>query len=372
MSHIIMTLIGNIQYDGRVRKEIATLRDAGHRVELIVSDFSGKQSGQQGLNIPIHFIPITMRTSALGNFLEQLRFNLRASRLIKELSPDFIHCHDLTALLAGTLAHRKVNCHLIFDAHELLPESMGGIKEKIWERIERFCVKQVDTVIMPEVNRIRYFQNKYPGLKDIRLLENFPRQADLPQANSGYLRQRFPIPSENKIILHTGAVAPARHIEEIIDAVAMCPANISAVILGLTFKGYDSHVQDKIVALGLQDRVFLHGPVPHSEMLNIMSSCDIGTAFYRNSNLNNYYCASNKLYECISLGKAVVTNDYPGLIEVVQNNKLGVCVKEMTPQALAVAFLEAADDDNLQLGAKSYFWESQASVLTDIYGDPND
>ena len=40
MAHIVMILIGDIGYDGRVRKEIRTLVAHGHRVELVVSDFS--------------------------------------------------------------------------------------------------------------------------------------------------------------------------------------------------------------------------------------------------------------------------------------------------------------------------------------------
>ena len=39
MKNIVFLLIGNIRYDGRVLKEIATLRKAGHKVTLIVSNF---------------------------------------------------------------------------------------------------------------------------------------------------------------------------------------------------------------------------------------------------------------------------------------------------------------------------------------------
>lgn len=39
MKNIVFLLIGNIRYDGRVLKEIATLRKVGHKVTLIVSNF---------------------------------------------------------------------------------------------------------------------------------------------------------------------------------------------------------------------------------------------------------------------------------------------------------------------------------------------
>jgi glycosyltransferase involved in cell wall biosynthesis len=370
MAHIVMTLIGNIEYDGRVRKEIATLRDADHSVELFVSDFSGQQAGGEGLQIPIHFIPMKLRRTAAGNFAEQLLFNLRAYRKIRKIAPDYIHCHDLTALLAGALAHSPGKNVLIFDAHELLPESMGGAKRKIWGFIEKFCVRRTDIALLPERNRLEYFSKKYPFLKDLRLLENFPRRQDLPARKSDALREKFGIPADKTIVLHTGAIAPARHVDDIVDAIARCDGSIVAVILGLSFKGYAETVQSKINELELNDRVFLHGPVPHSEMLNVMAACDVGTALYRNDNVNNYYCASNKLYECIALGKAVVTNDYPGLQNVVADNRLGICLARVDADSLADAFQRAADETELALGSRAYYWEDQAAALTGIYRAP--
>jgi len=370
MAQIVMTLIGDIQYDGRARKEIATLRGAGHSVELIVSDFSGRGTGGEGLGIAIHFIPMKLRRTAAGNFLEQLVFNLRAYRKILEIAPEFIHCHDLTTLLAGALAHTPAEAQLVFDAHELLPESMGGLKGRIWGCIEKRCVRRTDVVILPEINRLEYFRKKYPDLDEVRLLENFPRREDLPTGNSDYLREKFHISADSTIVLHTGAIAPSRHVEDIVDAISLCDDRIVAVILGRSFKGYANGIREKIDDLELNDRVFLHDPVPHSEMMAVMASCDIGTALYRNDNANNYYCASNKLYECIALRKAVVTNDYPGLLKVVRDDRLGICLARVDAETLSDAFQRAADGTGLALGSKAYYWEDQADSLIDIFADP--
>ena len=75
MSYIVMVLIGDIRYDGRVRKEIGTLVSAGHRVELVVSDFSKSSAGGEDLGIKIHYIPMTIWPNPAMNFLEQLLFN---------------------------------------------------------------------------------------------------------------------------------------------------------------------------------------------------------------------------------------------------------------------------------------------------------
>src|SRR5262249_7263550 len=129
MARIVMVLKGDIQYDGRVRKEIRTLIAGGHRVELVGSDFSTNGCASQDLGIKIHRTPMTLWSNPAMNFLAQIRFNQIAASIISKLAPSHIHCHDLNSLLAGAWAKQKTGAELVFDAHELMPESMGGFKK---------------------------------------------------------------------------------------------------------------------------------------------------------------------------------------------------------------------------------------------------
>jgi glycosyltransferase involved in cell wall biosynthesis len=367
MGHIVMLLIGDIRYDGRVRKEIGTLLAAGHRVELVVSDFAKSGSGGEDLGVRIHYIPMTLWPNPAMNFLEQLSFNRKAASIIKDIAPTHIHCHDLSSLLAGVWSKGKTNRKLIFDAHELMPESMGGIKEKIWGYIERKCIKSCDSIIMPEKNRIAYFQKKYPNAPHIWLLENFPRKSEIPIEKNDIFRQKYPIKENQKIILYTGFLASRRHIEELIYAVAICPEHFTLVALGYAFKGYDKFLHMTVNKLHLTDKIFIHKAVPQVEIFRYMSSCDIGIALYRNTSLNNFYCASNKLYEYIALDKPVVTNNYPGLLEHVESFGQGICLAAVTPSSLADAFIRAADPILIKPGMKKYFWEDQQNTLIQLY-----
>jgi glycosyltransferase involved in cell wall biosynthesis len=367
MAHIVMVLIGNIGYDGRVRKEIRTLVARGHRVELVVSDFSTNGGGGQDLGIKIHRIPMTLWSTPAMNFLAQIRFNQIAASIIAKLAPSHIHCHDLNSLLAGVWAKQKTGAKLVFDAHELMPESMGGFKKTIWERIEKRCVDDCDHIIMPEKNRIAYFKQKYPGIGCILLLENFPSRTDIPDQSYDLFRQLYPIAKDQKIILYTGLIAGGRHVEELVESMMLCSDQFVLLLLGMTYKGYKEILRAKIKTLGVQDRIYVHDPVPHAEILRYMASCDIGTAFYRNTDVNNLYCASNKLYEYIALNKAVLTNNYPGLLETVARHKQGVCLADVTPRRLAEAYLQGSDDAVVTPGARKCFWEQEECVLLQLY-----
>jgi glycosyltransferase involved in cell wall biosynthesis len=301
------------------------------------------------------------------NFFEQLQFNRAAASIVSGLAPTHIHCHDLNSLLAGVWAKRRTGAKLVFDAHELMPESMGGLRQEVWGRIEMRCIDRCDRIIMPEINRIAYFKSKYPSVSEVVLLENFPRQADIPRQRYDLFRATYPIRSDQRIVLHTGLIAGKRHVEELIDSMSLCDERFVLVLLGMTFKGYSEIVKSKIKKLGLDKTVFLHDPVPQTQILRYMASCDIGTAFYRNTNINNVYCASNKLYEYIALNKAVLTNDYPGLLEAVQKWRQGICLDEVTPQSLTDAYLRAADPATVMPGKKKSFWEDQEERLVDVY-----
>ena len=369
MADICMVLKGNIRYDGRVRKEISTLVSAGHHIELIVPDLNKTCSDGTELGINIHYVPLKIWSTASMNFLENLLFNRRAASIIKKLKPTHIHCHDLDSLLAGVWVKETVKAALIFDAHELYPESWGGTREKIWGYIEKLCIRSCNYIIMPEKNRITYFKGKYPHISKLFLLQNFPRRRDIPNGQLDLFRSIYPIGKEQKIILYTGSMEPSRrNIGELIDSMAMCGKEFVLMILGGTRSNSSKEAFHKrINHLGIEDRIFIHNAVPHKNILQYMASADVGTAFYRNSNINNYYCASNKIYEFIALEKPVLTNNYPGLLETVERFRQGVCLAEITPKNLTEAYIQAIDPGLIIPGAKKYFWEDEEHILLQLY-----
>ncbi len=305
-----------------------------------------------------------------AEFLEQLKFNRAAA---SSLCPRWLRrtftATTSTAFFPVSGQSERTGAKLVFDAHELMPESMGGMKEKIWGRIEKQCVNNCDHIVMPEQNRIAYFRNKYPQLSDLVLLENFPRKTDIPTRRKDLFRKKYPIQREQKIILHTGLIAAKRHVEDLVESMALCDEEFVLVLLGIAFNGYDEILRSKIKKLALERRVFLHDPVPQTQILQYMACCDIGTAFYQNTNINNVYCASNKLYEYIALDKVVLTNNYPGLIESVQRWRQGICLAEVSPKSLASAYLHAADPTVVAPGAKKSFWDDQEEYLVQMYQD---
>lgn len=359
-----MLLIGNINTDGRVQKEIASLKARGHAVTLILWSYTGAQADKANLGVEVIDYPYLLVKSAAANFIRQMLFNIFALGHLKRLRPDIVQCNDLNTLIAGYLFRR--HAHIIYDAHELLPESLEGPRKLIWGFLERMMVPACHAYIQPEKNRLAYFAKKY-GLPEntIALVENFPL-GKYPFSGRNRLRERFGIPMEKRIVLYTGLLGSGREIENMIQAMTLVNARFVLVLLGPTFKGYDQELDALVAKLGLQERIKLHPAIPNVEMLDHINSGDIGLIFYKNTNLNNFWCASNKLYEFILCGKPVITNDYPGLKEVVEKNCLGACLSDSTPELIAEAVNAVADMKPVQAHSP-YVWERQEETYLGLF-----
>jgi glycosyltransferase involved in cell wall biosynthesis len=97
----------------------------------------------------------------------------------------------------------------------------------------------------------------------------------------------------------------------------------------------------------------LHLPyVQYDKLPSYTASAQVGLLFYRNTCRNNYYCAPNKLYEYMMMGLPVITCNYPGLVEFVEGQGIGICVDPEDPKAIAAAINRIAGDDALRKGMR--------------------
>ena len=366
MQTVAMLLIGDVRMDPRVTKEILTLRSRGFSVTLIQWPRIGPRGTHKYLGIEVIDYPHGLHRRPIANSLRIIPFYFFALRHLKRLSPDFVQCNDLDTLLPGILYQGRTR--LIYDAHELFPEFTQGIRKLVWSKLERWMIPACHAYVQPEKNRLAYFSAKlHIDLARIALVENFP-SGHYAFSGRSRLRECFKLAPEKIILLYPGVLCRGRGIENMISCMALLDVRFVLVLMGLTFGGYEKKLASLISEAKAEDRVKVHPAIPSIEMLDYINSGDIGLAFYPNTNLNNYWCASNKLYEFILCGKPVITNDYPGLREVVETNQLGACLSETSPQAIASAVRRVWNDKKEPAGTSSYVWERQESTYLKLFG----
>ena len=361
MKTVVFLLIGNIRYDGRVLKEISTLRRAGHKVALILSDFDADDD-VANYDFDIVLLRRKYGENLLMKVLTTISFFFRIRKAIISLSPDILHCNDLNTLMFAFALSKKME--IVYDAHELYLESRSGIVRTFWGFVEKKLIKKAKAVIVPQIDRLYYMYFRYNlPLERFFLIENFPNRVE--GLSSSFYKDKYNIDRENKqIITYIGGITPEREIATVIRAVQPID-NILFFIIGKGTEAYKKKLENLIRELQIQEKVFLCPPIPHQEVLHAVNSSDIGVCFYNEHHLNSYFCASNKLYEYLNLGVKVLTNNTAGVARVIKPGENGFCCNVITVDEVRKGVMAL-----LKMGKFSptnYYWENQESRLLSIY-----
>ncbi|ARV61245.1 glycosyl transferase family 1 [Nostocales cyanobacterium HT-58-2] len=122
-----------------------------------------------------------------------------------------------------------------------------------------------------------------------------------------------------------------------------------------------------------RDRIFIHPTVPNAELLSRIAEHDIGLALEVPYCLNKQFTTSNKLFQYLQAGLAVIATDTAGQREIFsQQPAIGQLIPSNHPEALTQAlnnFLQnpekliAAKAAALQAAKDKFHWESQIETL---------
>ncbi len=364
---VVFVFAGILKYKGRLLKQIKTLQGAGHECLLIhgqVEDTPPDYGVYDFRTVPIRLI---RDPNKIKNFYNHIRFNFQAAEKIKEISPGAVVCVELYGALSGALARfRQTVPKFVFDCNELFMQmGMGRTKQMFWSPIHNWIFRRADVVMHAEEQRLLYCQKMYKSKAEHFLLENLPqgsagtRLAD-KNRSGGPLRA-----------VYLGALLPDRCCEEVIKAFAGIPPEIASCdFIGFGAPADEQSLKDLLSELKIAHVRFLP-PVKHSEMFEVLTQYDAGLAFYENINLNQYYCAPNKIYDYLACGVPVISNDYPGLKKVLEDNRVGVCVHDITAASMQAALQKISTENfagNITAEIrKRYSWQYQADAYCGIF-----
>jgi len=360
---IAFVYLGPIKYRGRMFKQIKTLQNAGHECLVIHGRTEEVEPDYSVYSFPVIPIRVIQEKNKLLTLITQLLFNRKAAKEILKSQANACVCIALQSALSGALAKKKRPfLKYIFDSNELSLEMLpSGLKRKIWSVTQRIVLKHADIIMHAEQHRLEYFNKTYPNLAKSFLLENLPYYRPLPKKQ---------IRDYTKAV-YLGILTPDRYCSEMLEAFSTFKEDIHFDLVGFfpaqKYKMVLEQTMQKIDATNIQ----ILPPLTHNEIYDFLSQYDVGIAFYKNTNLNNYYCAPNKVYDYIQLGMPVITNDYPGLKKIIEENKIGVCLKEVTPENIRDA-IRTIIKNNIPANItesirKRYSWESQENEYKQLF-----
>lgn len=383
---ILMLVLNEVVADGRVMRAATALAD-NYEVDVmgwlrpeLADKFSTKEL--EKLPFAVHLVELwTARhlgKNALGYIGRYIEVLIRMLRLGRSLRPSIIHAHELSGLLIGYLLKKVTKSRLIYDAHELYREqSLWQNKFIIWtiSWLETYLMKRCDEIIACNSQRadIMYAEYGAPFLpKVVRNVPPFSEPTKINTSLRDFVKERNP--NVDRIIAHAGSFV-SRGVNVVLPALAKLPENIGLVLIGDAAQNISEEVDKLVEKYNLTNRVFLYPKVPYVDLICFLSSGDLGLVLYPNRDRNNYYCASNKIYEYAMCGLPVVSVDFPPCRDVLEKYRYGVYFQWNDSDDLRRAIDECLNDEiqyhQMQAeafrAAREENWDKEQLRLIEIY-----
>jgi glycosyltransferase involved in cell wall biosynthesis len=366
MKRIIISVTNDLFSDQRVDKVCNTLTKIGFHVTLIGRCYHNSPK------LPLR----NYKTKRLHLFFETgpffyAEFNIRLFFYLLFNKMDILVANDLDTLLPNVLIKKLRNKKLVYDSHEyffvILEIQHRPRVKKTWQRIEKYCFPKTDAVITVSQSIADKYKEEYG--KEVKVVRN------IPILNTTERRDNLhgcTTPAKPVIILQGNAIHKDRGGEEIIEAM---PFINDAVLLIVGQGDMIPKMKERVVELGLQERVTFTGRVTPEILRIYTDSADLGIAFDKNVSLNHYYSLPNKLFEYIHAGVPVISSDLPERKRIIEQYNVGTVLPDLEPQTVANAInfiLENKEllcrlKENCIIATQELNWENEEKVLMKIY-----
>jgi glycosyltransferase involved in cell wall biosynthesis len=287
---------------------------------------------------------------------------------------DVVVAHDLPLLPAAVAVAKAHGAKLVYDSHELYCEQGFTPRvHRMWSKIERAHIGQCDAIITVNRSIAGELERRY-GAAPVHVVQNAER-GDGPAPEKGrLLHEAFGLPSSAAVVLFQGGLLPGRHLEALVDAMALVRAP-SAHLVFLGDGPMVKKLRRRAERAGVGKRIHFHGAVPQHELLRFTASADLGLIPYQATCLNNLYCTPNKLFEYIAAGVPIVASDLPELRRVIGDNGIGLIIDAGSPETFARAIdLLIPDPGKLQdlrervlAVSRRLNWEQESKVLLQVF-----
>ncbi len=311
---MLMIVYNDLTTDARVQRSLDILSQ-GYDITIISTGEAYVHSG---------ITNIILKSSKKG-ILRYIDFVRKSIRYGKRHEFQYVYLHDYYSCIPGLYLYK--NHKTIYDAHELIISNKqypSNKREKFFEFFENRLIRKIQLIICADAKRAEIMQRNYKLDDQPFVVPNYSElTVNEYQSLTPDIIHFFE--DTRKTFVYAGALVSGRHIDMILLEAAKLVSQYKVLIIG--DGGEKQHLES--IASGCKGLKYLFtGSVPYKELGSILKRCNVGYLSYPLNNLNNIYCAPNKIYEYASVELPMICNDNPNLISIVGKNGIGVCVSD--------------------------------------------
>lgn len=399
---VAMALYGDVTHDSRVQREAETLSDAGHTVSIfclagsvvVGAPFRVVARTPEGRSVlPDGSSPfirgssesairrLTARVNWIAGYARTLRAWGRWA-VAAAGDVDVWHAHDLTGLIAvGPLI--RAPTRLLYDSHEIFLETGSGARmpsllRRALSAYEGYLARRAQALVTVNEGYADVLERRLRPRRTL-VVRNCPPRWTPPARQASRLREAARVTESETLVLYHGLIAENRGIEQLVEAMLMpCLDQVHLAVLG--YGPARPRVEQLARDPRFRGKLHLLDAVSPSELLGWVAGADVNAIPLQRSTLQHWLCTPNKLWESIAVGVPVVVSDFPGMSQVVLDDRvgpLGAVCDPADPQSIAnaiQAIIELPADERaalrarcLQAAHERWNWETESSRLLSLY-----
>ena len=285
----------------------------------------------------------------IARLLGWMEYVLRCVAIGLRERADLYIAIDVDAFPAAWLCARLRGKRCVLYAYELYADRPGIAPRAFWAWLERTLTRRADLVVACEPNRARLMQERSRLATTPTVLQNVPMRGTLPTRSdriAALFRARGI--ADPRIAYYHGWINRGRCADSFIEALPQLPEQCVLFFVGPGEAEFKAQLQRRAEELGVAQRVIFHGMVPSEELLDWTASAHVGLQVQRNHGLNSYFCAPIKVFQYFAAGLPVLAPNFPGMLDLVERQGLGLCVDPESVDAIAEGMRRLLLDDTLR------------------------
>jgi glycosyltransferase involved in cell wall biosynthesis len=215
-------------------------------------------------------------------------FEVAYGKVIDELGPDIVHANDFRMLGVGARAVLRArakgrNVKLVWDAHEFLPGIKPWNSHPRWHIAqcahEREYARHADAVTTVSDTLAGMLQERHGLAARPTVVLNAPdaeispEQATEPVPD---LRELCGIGHDVPLTVYSGAAAPQRGLDIMVESLPLLPEVHTAFVVLNTESDYMKDLRERAEELGVAERLHILPYVPHYQVVRFLSAADLG------------------------------------------------------------------------------------------------
>lgn len=250
------------------------LQQRGHTVAVIAPSESMYDSNKKIDNLDVYGVPsFSVKINPTIRLPIPFLLKARIRQIIENFNPDVIHIQDHFPLSKAVVQlNKNLNIPIIGSNH-FMPENFTVLlkSRNLKKRFEKFLWKefskvfnQVNIVTTPTETGARLIRPKLK-VNVIAISSGVSLSIFNPAGDTQQIKKKYFIP-DKPVLLYAGRLDPEKHLEEILEAVAIAVKKIDFcfVVVGKgTSKTRLEKISDK---LGITDKVIFTGFVPDKDL----------------------------------------------------------------------------------------------------------